>query len=285
MDVSRRQLLASLATVVTVSGSGLVISSSGSGVGRRDSRRGGNGLDRSGDASGGSAPSGTDASESSGSTSGSSRPPGSSEPSGSSDAGSVGAQDASSGAFSSGDSGQGSAASAGGEDGAITGELNVGDGTIFTDDGYLKSLTAAIQGRITYDGLERAANSVDLQLFAAPHGGDLTDPGNRIAHQNHQVSDSPKLKPYAGIVSFRFVDVDVLSADDLSAEGFSAPDGESKTTEIDFRLRVVIRDTSGKVVLQGGITTTTKVTVVNEPEGGDTKGNGSISGGGSNEEP
>lgn len=170
-------------------------------------------------------------------------------------------------------------------DAAVT-NLDVGGDSITTDDGQLTGLAASVSGHVSYDGLDTAASSVDVSLYAAPAGGDTTAGGNQIASTSATVADSTGLDPNAGHRDFGFSGVDVLAAADLSKNDFAAnADGSTKDTDVDFRLAMAVEDSDGTELVSASATATATISVTNQANSGNANGNGNTNASGSNQSP
>lgn len=167
-----------------------------------------------------------------------------------------------------------------------TGGLAVQGDSIATDNGRLTSLTASVSGHASYDGLDTEAAQVTVALSAAPTGGAVADAGNRIASTTADVSTTTGLGTNAGHLDYGFTDADVLAARDLAAADFAATaDGTTATTDVDFRVGIVVTDGSGTELASAADVTTTTVEVTNQARSAGNSGSGSTNAGGTNQSP
>lgn len=170
-------------------------------------------------------------------------------------------------------------------DAAVT-ELGVTGDAITTDNGQITGLTAAVSGHVSYDGLDAPAETVEVELFAAPSGGSTGVDRNRIAQSSMTVALESNLGTHAGHRDFNFVDVDVLAADDLSESDFAAPvDGTTTDTDVAFRIALSVSDLDGTVLVSTDATSTATISVTNEASSGNAGGSGNTNAEGTNQSP
>lgn len=168
-----------------------------------------------------------------------------------------------------------------------TGPLDVSGDGVTTDNGQLQTLTVTLDsGHLSYDGLDTTAATVDVNLYAAPAGGDTAASGNRIASTGFTVADESTLDAHAGSVDFTFDSVDVLAAQDVKKNDFrAATDGGTKDTDVAFRLEVVVKDGGGATVVEAEDVATATISVTNQARSSGVQGSGATNAGGSNQKP
>lgn len=156
-----------------------------------------------------------------------------------------------------------------------------------SDDGRLTRLTVSIRGgEATYDGLDADADTVTVTVYASTGDSPVVDRDNRLTSVTRSVRTSKTLDTRAGLLSFSFDDVDVLSSAGVEERAFRAgTDGESAATDVRFALRVVVADSGGAPLLTETSTTRATVTVHNESEHGTVSGEGGVDAGGPNQRP
>lgn len=167
------------------------------------------------------------------------------------------------------------------------GPLDVSGNDVTTDNGQLQTLTVTLDsGHLSYDGLDTTAATVDVNLYGGPTGGDTAATGNQIASTGFTVADESTLDTHAGSVDFTFDSVDVLAAQDVKKNDFHATtDGETKETDVEFRLEVVVKDGTGTTVVEGDDVSTATISVTNQPRSTGVQGSGATNAGGSNQKP
>ena len=167
-------------------------------------------------------------------------------------------------------------------------DLTLSGDEVETDDGRIDTLNVTVSdGWTEYDGLDTDAASVEVQLHAAPSGGDVSAAKNVIHTAQFSVADVASLDTRAGSLSFEFIEVDAFAAQDVYPGLFRAQmDGDSKDTDIDFCLEADVRDADGNVLTSSSAITTVTVTVTNQQTtGGAGNGGGGVSASGPDQSP
>jgi hypothetical protein len=169
-----------------------------------------------------------------------------------------------------------------GTGGVLAASLTMDGDSITTDNGAITDLTVDASGEITYDGAENPPDETDVELQVKNPDGSW----ETIA------TETETLFGLAGAYSYSFNDVSVVepNTDYVKPDFKPSGDGESKSTDIQFRLVVT---TDGH--LDGADnrfnteftsdTATATVTVTNEENSNSAGGSGSVIANGTDKDP
>jgi hypothetical protein len=118
----------------------------------------------------------------------------------------------------------------------LAASLDMDGDSVTTDDGSITGLTVDASGDITYDGAEIPPGETEIELQIKDTDGSFTT----------IEKSTETLTGLAGTYSYSFSDVDIVGESGYTKSGLSPDtDGESKSTELQFRIVVTTDDIDG----------------------------------------